>query len=105
MTHLLSGVQVLIATNMNKNNQQDTAIAVLIERMKNFEKNFNEKLDTLAEKITKMDRKLDEDYVNKTEFSPIKKLYNKLVNFSLGIIFLIGGVGVAIILFVKSKLF
>ena len=81
--------------------QQDTAIAVLTERLKNLD----EKMDYMVEKINKCNQKLDEDYVSKIEFNPVKKLYDKLVSFSLGAIFLIGGVGVAIVFFIKQRLF
>ena len=86
---------------MNQDEEQNTNIAVLVERLKNFDS----KLDCMANKITVFNKKLDDHYITKTEFSPIKKLYDKLVGFSLGVIFLVGGAGIAIVFLIKTKLF
>jgi hypothetical protein len=42
------------------------------------------------------------DLVSKEEFNPIQKMYDKLTNFSFGLIALIGGIIVAIIYIAKE---
>lgn len=47
---------------------------------------------------------LDEKYVREEEFAPIRKFYNRLVDFALGFIILVGAVAIGVFMWVKQKM-
>lgn len=46
----------------------------------------------------------EKKFVNKEEFEPIKKLYDRLTNFSLGFIILIGTLAIGVLMWIREKI-
>ena len=83
MTHPPSGVPGHTATNMNQDEEQNTNIAVLIERFKNFENNFEKRFKDLSVKVDSFDKKLGDvvrsfnDDKKHSKFYMDEKFYTK----------------------------
>lgn len=104
------------------NPRQDTQIALLKQRLESFEKTFDKGFKDLAGKIDHWDDKLDqvvrsfnddkqhakfymdEKFVEKKDFKPIKNIYDKFINFCVGFVLIVGTIAISIFIFFKDKL-
>jgi len=80
-----------------QNKEQNTEIKYLRRDIDNLSKRMDEGFD-------KVYKKIDGCLVTKEEFEPIKSLYKKLTDFSLGFVIMIGSVVLGIFYFIREQI-
>jgi len=80
-----------------QNKEQNIEIKYLRRDIDDLSKKMDEGFD-------KVYKKIDGCLVTKEEFEPIKKLYDKLTDFSLGFIIVIGSIAIGIFYFIKEQI-
>lgn len=79
-------------------------VARIEERLKNIQKQIDQFIRSSNDDKQNMKNYIDDKFITKDEFAPIKRLHNKFIDFSVGLIIFLGGAVLALAYYIQKKI-